>query len=620
MVYRQQDSTALSFTKVKDELTATQLVYCPDTCQARIFTPTADIPGIGDVDGDGDLDVLSFSGSYLSFYQNMAAERADLTRDSLVFAYANACWGSFRESGRGNNVPDIGINCNASRRAGKKHAGANLLIFNSDGDEDQDIIYGDVGFKNIVALENGKADADYPIDTLIGAKSGYPASKPVDLNEFPAAFRPELSGDGVRDFLVTPQEEVNGRTKDQLWYYRNTGTAENPSYEYQGNDFLQRTMVDLGAGTAPAFLDYDGDGVQDLLVSTNRNTQEGGSFLVLFENQGTNADPVYKQQNQDFLGLKQEGLVALRPAAGDLNGDGAVDLVIGDSEGHLRYYENQSAPGEAVNFRLVSEQLDQLDVGRGASPATGDINNDGRLDLVVGSDFQNVYYFRQKSSSGTPSFELVTESLGGISKASYSYPTPHLADLDQNGELDLLLGTRREGLFLYPDFPADVGEQDFEQIDLAARPPEADEPVEEIGNFLYPAVQQQGPDSLPDIMVGSSRGGLTYLGSQERRDIIDDETGVATSARPGTGFELYPNPASEHVTVELSKSGDQPASFTFRLHNLSGQVVRQSRHANQQSSFRVPVSDLAPGVYISTVQDSEGSLVGRQRVVIHPAD
>ena len=621
MVYRQQDSTALSFTKVKDELTATQLVYCPDTCQARVFTPNTDIPGIGDVDGDGDLDVLSFGGgSYLSYYQNLASERADLTRDSLVFEYSNACWGSFRESGVGSNVPNIGINCSDVRRAGKKHAGANLLISNIDGDADQDIIYGDVGFRNLVALENGKADNDYPIDTLVDAKPDYPASRPVDLKEFLAAFRPELSGDGVPDFLVTPQEEVNGRTKNQLWYYRNTGTAEDPSYEYQSNDFLQRTMVDLGAGTAPTFLDYNGDGVQDLLVSTNRNTQEGGSFLILFENKGTNANPVYKQQNRDFLGLKQENLIALRPAAGDLNGDGATDLVIGNSEGHLRYYENQSAPGEAVNFRLVSEQLDQLDVGQGASPAVGDVNNDGRMDLVVGSSFRDVYYFRQKSNSGTPSFELVTDSLGGINEARYSYLTPRLADLDQNGELDLLLGTRRAGLFLYPDFQADLGKQDFEQIDLAARPPGADEPVEQVGNFLYPAVQQQGPDSLPDIMVGSSRGGLTYLGSQERRDIIDDETGVVASTQPREGFRLYPNPAREHVTIALNKPGNQPASLTFRLHNLRGQLVRQSRQVNQQSTFRVPVSDLAPGVYISTLQESGGSVIGRKRVVIQPAN
>jgi hypothetical protein len=250
----------------------------------------------------------------------------------------------------------------------------------------------------------------------------------------------------------------------------------------------------------------------------------------------------------------------------------------------------------------------------------GDINNDGRTDLVVGSSYRDLYYFRQKSNSGTPSFELVTDSLGGINEARYSYLTPRLADLDQNGELDLLLGTRRAGLFLYPDFQADLGKQDFEQIDLAARPPETDEPVEQIGNFLYPAVQQQGPDSLPDIMVGSSRGGLTYLGSQERRDIIDDETGVAASTQPREGFRLYPNPAGEHVTIALNKPGNQPASLTFRLHNLRGQLVRQSRQVNQQSTFRVPVSDLAPGVYISTLQESGGSVIGRKRVVIQPAN
>lgn len=620
-IFRQNRSDSLSFTKVKDEVMARDVVFCPDTCQSRIFTPPTDIPGIGDVDQDGDLDIISFSSNFIGFYRNLASERADLTSDSLVFEFTDGCWGSFQESGAGSNLPDIGIDCPDFRRPGKKHAGANLNILNVDGDRDSDVIYGDVGFDNLVLARNGKAEAGYSRDTFTAVSATYPASRPVDLQEFPAAFRPELSGDSVRDLLVTPQEELNGRTKSQLWYYKNTGGPDSPIYTYQNSNFLQRTMVDLGGGTAPVFFDYNGDGVKDLLVAANRNTGTGGSFLVLYENKGTDAKPVYKQRNNNYLNLKGNNLQLLRPAVGDLNGDGASDLVLGNSQGTLRYYRNQAEADQRASFQLVSQSLDGIDVGRGSAPAIGDVNDDGRADLVVGSSFRDLFYYRQENAGSGPTFTAVTDSFGSIQEKRFSYLAPRLADLNQNDSLDMILGTLG-GIQLYPDFQARVGASPFPASALNLKVPGTSasyRSTRQLGNFLYPAVHSQGSDRLPDVMLGNGRGGLIYLGTQPQRDTIADNTGLREVTRSPPSYQVYPNPARDRINVSMTGRNFTPGvQMTFQLHNLKGQVVKRTQWQRGKGPYRIDVASIAPGLYISTLRSGRGTLLGRQRIVINP--
>lgn len=621
-VYKQtQPSDTLSFKLVTEELMARDVVFCPDTCESRIFTAPTDIPGIADVDKDGDLDILTFSSTYLTYYRNMAAENPDLTKDSLSFELTDGCWGSFRESGSDSKTPNININCPDFRRAGKKHKGSNILLMDKEGDDDTDLLYADIGSNKIVLLENGKKETNYFRDSLITADSEYPESKPVDLQEFLSPFLQDVNGDSLKDLIVTPQEEVNGKTKNQLWYYKNTGSSGNPEFTYQGNDFLQRTMLDLGGPTSPTFFDYDGDDVEDLLIATSRNTGNVSSTLVLYENKGTNERPVYEKANGDYLNLANEDLLSLTPAAGDLNGDGATDLVIGNSEGKLRYYENKASPDKEATFELVSKQLDSLDVGRGSAPALADINGDGRMDLLVGTSYRDLFYYRQKGNSGgKPAFTKVTDTFGGIQKNRFSYPAPRITDLNQNGTLDLLLGTENSGIKVYEDFEPLVGKETFPEKDIQVFSPSATEKnVDKLGSFLKPAIHQQGPDSLPDIMVGNGRGGLIFLGTNPTRDTIDDNTSLKPAQKTNDkDYKVFPNPTSDYLKVELLAFPETQKQLTFNLRNLKGQLVQQSRITSHKGTQQIRVSSLTPGVYISTMQDRNGSVIGRKRVVITP--
>src|ERR1051325_8168480 len=88
----------------------------------------------------------------------------------------------------------------------------------------------------------------------------------VNLSLFPAPFLLDVDNDGVKDLLVTPQNIGQAENSKSVWFYKNTGTSSSPSYVLQSKNFLQQEMIDVGRGAAPAFFDFDGDVLVDLLI------------------------------------------------------------------------------------------------------------------------------------------------------------------------------------------------------------------------------------------------------------------------------------------------------------------------------------------------------------------
>ena len=86
------------------------------------------------------------------------------------------------------------------------------------------------------------------------------------------------------------------------------------------------------------------------------------------------------------------------PTLGDVDGDGDLDLMIGEASGVLNFYRNDGTRS-APTFTLVSDEFQAIDVGRRSAPAFADLDGDGDLDLLVGSDDQGLTLFANQGTT-----------------------------------------------------------------------------------------------------------------------------------------------------------------------------------------------------------------------------
>ena len=137
------------------------------------------------------------------------------------------------------------------------------------------------------------------------------------------------------------------------------------------------------------------------------------------------------------------------PAFADMNGDGAVDLVLADSSGKLTLYENidpaiHYTEGFDSYINAVYVKDDTFfppgvqPVGGFAHPAIGDLNGDNLPDIVLGGGDGKVYVFENAGPVGNPAW-TAKGAVPLINVVANSAPA--LGDLDRDGDLDMIVGS-----------------------------------------------------------------------------------------------------------------------------------------------------------------------------------
>ncbi|MCC3156723.1 T9SS type A sorting domain-containing protein [Hymenobacter sp. 15J16-1T3B] len=317
---------------------------------------------------------------------------------------------------------------------------------------------------------------------------GRPSLSGVYVSPYDIPAIQDANGDGKIDILI-PSQIGNGT----LQYYQNisTGACGGLQFNYRSAEAWANVRfcgpsgtsyapggaqcrpadpnpgagrINHTGGAALLLQDFDNDGDQDLLIGRDFYAE-----LAAIRNSGTAA--AANTNGSSVLSSIPNGAGAVSvitypaPFVVDATLDGTPDLVVAAAQvdhtdktsmrNNGVWFENTGTAAAPVYVRRTGSflQSQMIDVSEAAAATFGDIDGDGRVDMLVanGRDQYGTYYtstdyrsqlayYRNVGTSQQPVFSLVTSDYLGLSAKNFSNLRPTLVDLNRDGALDLAFG------------------------------------------------------------------------------------------------------------------------------------------------------------------------------------
>ncbi|MGE5692667.1 MAG: integrin alpha [Candidatus Zixiibacteriota bacterium] len=339
---------------------------------------------------------------------------------------------------------------------------------------------------------------------------------PYDMFGWSVAGGGDVNGDGISDFIIGSINAEN--------IFPGNGFGRGVAYVYSGADsslLYKKDRIQDYLGASVAIVgDVNGDGRDDFLIGVPfadpggfNNT--GSAYLF----SGIDGSLLF-QENGATVGDQLGHSVA---GAGDVNGDGIPDFIIGapddcplcgpgsvyvysGSDGSLLYQKNGAAMGDAFGMSVAS---------------AGDVNNDGSADFIIGAPYANPggFYragsvFLYSGADGTLLYQKNGTLADGATAGDYlGYSVASAGDVNGDDRPDFLIGapnaspgglTGAGSVYLFSGADGSLLYQK-----------EGSETFGQFGSSVSTAGDANG-DGIVDFMLGarlSDPGGLTDAGS-----------------------------------------------------------------------------------------------------------
>ncbi|MBR8826408.1 MAG: VCBS repeat-containing protein [Gomphosphaeria aponina SAG 52.96 = DSM 107014] len=444
-------------------------------------------PTLVDIDKDGDLDALvGESGGTIKYIKH--------TGNS-----SNPKFIAVTGTGNPFNSFDVGSNSTPT-----------LIDIDEDGDLDAFIGESDGKvryFKNTGNSTNTKfiavTDTGNPFN---GIDVGYNSAPTlVDIDE-----------DGDLDAFI-------GAGVGNIKYLENTTSKPNtaPSFSQRTSSFSEVTgtgnplnSFDVGNNSTPTLVDIDGDGDLDALIGKQEGTIE------YFKNTGNSVNPQLIKVTGAGTPLSGRDVGSnSTPTLVDMDGDGDLDVVIGEKNGNINYFKNT---GNGTNPQFVEvtgtqNPLNSFDVGNNSTPTWVDIDKDGDFDAFIGEENGNVNYFKNTGTSTNPQFVEVTGTQNPLNSFDVgNNSTPTWVDIDKDGDFDAFMG-EKNGTIKY-----------FKNIGNSTNPQLIEVTGGEnlldgfnVGNNSTPTLVDIDGDGDLDALVGELLGTIKYLKNNSQAPIYN---------------------------------------------------------------------------------------------------
>ena len=528
-----------------------------DTSGTEMFSERFSIPTFADMDGDGDLDF--FTGSSIgsvTYYKNVGSKFLP------KFAFVTSAYQAINIQGTPNTFPK------------PMHGASGIEFFDADSNGVLDLFWGDLFNKSLYFLKNSGTkqnasialiDSSYPKEDLI-ATFGFNIPQHVDVDQ-----------NGTIDLMigcVTTIADYNN-----FMFYKNIGTNTKPFYELQTKNFIP--MIDVGSRSSVAAADFDGDGDIDLCVSSGNGT------VNIFQNTGSRSAPQYSSVPTSTIVLS--GSLNLTVAAGDLNGDNLPDILIGTYEDGLKAYINLSAGG-MIKFEHNIHPVEGAATGQSLSPTIADIDQDGKIDVLVGNSGGQLTFLKNVGTNISPQY-VATNNFNAIDAGNDAIPC--ICDIDNDGIQDLLIGNRNGQIWYYRQAAAgslvfNVVTSKYQNIDLRTQ--------------SAPAVVDFDNDGDNDLLLGNGKGGIFFY---ENTNLSSVSQKAFSEPMSMSLMQNYPNPFNPSTVIQYQLWFD--GFVMLNVYDMLGNDIATLVNEHQSRglySIQFKGIGLSSGVYYYRLQSA----------------
>jgi hypothetical protein len=244
------------------------------------------------------------------------------------------------------------------------------------------------------------------------------------------------------------------------------------------------------------------------------------------------------------------------------------------------------------NYTISNGFVDQLSVDQYAVPTSGDVNNDGLNDLIIGGKSGRLQCFLNSGTStlaafpSSPSYsnfgnvETIEE---GFSNFGYSAP----AFFSNSGGSFILSGSESGRLFAWK-LDNTSPESAFTLLDSN---------LNSIKDGVWTALTlaDLNNDGFPEMIMGSKRGGLSYYKGTITQSI-------STTSKATSQWNVVPNPAKDYFQLS---SSEVHFPTNIYVYDVSGRQLLEEKWMQKTQTFRC--TTLEPGIYLIRLGNGKNS-------------
>ena len=222
----------------------------------------------------------------------------------------------------------------------------------------------------------------------------------------------------------------------------------------------------------------------------------------------------------------------------------------------------------------------------------------------------NYYYWQATNwdSKGNP--------IDSALEVTYVRTAPTIADLDNNGKPDLVIGSTSGEMYFYFNFTNNLNGAFVRTDTVFYNTLKHAKENKNLGCFSMPAAADLDNDGYPELMVGNYSGGLQYFGSKQVKLTMFHNNAVQPQPSFSSLFSLYPNPAKDKVILQYYNSL-MPVNAEIRITDLLGKNVLTNTFymSAGKGKEQIATTGISPGIYFVNITTNDHFYAGGKLVI-----